>query len=227
MPDARLLGRVRGLWRDQGATNNENERPHLSGQSELLIAPAAAPYSEITRQGQSYYVNTYAAGTGIGGVIVLPTTAFLLGIWNGEPDNGKSYVIDTVGMYCSAAPATQCQAGIIACLGQTRVAAPADSALTIKKTNGFGTLASHPTNAICTINTTADAVTGTALNWFPLGSSIITAATTTGGWQQVVNVDGRIIVPPGRAFLLSAMVNAVTVLTQWYLFWTEKQLALG
>ncbi len=228
MPDFRMLGKVRGIFRDQDATGNEGERLHLSGQSETLVANAAAPYQEIVRQGAAFYTGT---ATAIASVTAIPTTAVGIAIFNGEDPGGKSYIIDQVAALYTVNTAAIPQTGIIANLGQARPAAlPADvgSTVTVKKANGWGGATMRPTNAIVIVGGTAlDAITGVAVNWFPLGSSVNAAVTSLPGFQQVVNVDGRIVVPPGRYFAIHTIASVTSCSAQCFIWWHEKQLALG
>ena len=82
-----------------------------------------------------------------------------------------------------------------------------------------------PTKKI--IGIALDAGTGVAANWFPIGSSINASVNTLPGIQQVVDVNGRIIVAPGRVFALHTLAAAVTTSAQFYIWFSLKRLPLG
>lgn len=217
------MGRIRkpleGI--DIDATGDAEKQMALSGQLEQLMAYGAAPWQETIRMGRSFYANTTAA---LASVVALPTTANLLSIWNGEPDGGRSYVIDWVGAINIVAGAATGQSEIIANIGQTRVAALAVGGGNIKRMNGLGT--GNDTKAIISI-ANLDAVTGVAQNWFPLGSAVGKPGAVAVGPSMWIPVDGRIIVPPGRIFAIHTFSDIVTDTFQGFISWTEKTLVLG
>ena len=224
--DVKVLGRVRKLLEgiDAEAAGNDAEQIALTAQLEQLIAQGAAPYREICRTGRAFEVHTAAA---IGAVVAIPTTAQMLALYNNEPDNGRSYVIDWVAATNVVSTAVASQAQIIANIGQLREAAPADAALTIKKLNGLGT--GQDTKARTILNATAlSAAMGLAANWFPLGPSVgKPGAVGTPGYGLWTPVDGRIIVPPGRFLAMHVLANVVGETFLAYMAWHEVQLILG
>lgn len=203
------------------ATTLEGARFTADGR--LLVAAGGGEYEEPTRDGR-FYTNTTTA---VASVIAIPTTAHGLAIQNQAEDGGVSVVIDQVGVLVTVqTAATNPHVGIIGNLGQTRVANVADAGLAIKSANGLNQSTGSPVKTLLT-GTTLDAVTGVAANWFPIGSSINASVNTLPGIQQVVNVDGRIIVAPGRMFALHTLAAAVTTSAQFYIWFRLVRLPLG
>jgi hypothetical protein len=222
--ESMILGKVRGMATDLLLpASREDEQPQLSGQGEQEYALGAAPYQEDVRQGRAFWSNT---ATAVASVTAIPTTAVAFAIYNNEPDGGRSYIITRVAaQYTVNTAIAQVHVGIIGCLGLVREAIPTTSAATIKQANGMGKL---DTRARTIVGGTAlPATTGIAANWFPLGASISTAVITLPGMNQMVEVDGRIIVPPGRYFAVHTLGSVTTTSAQMFIYWTEKQLLLG
>lgn len=222
--ESMIFGKVRGIVTDLlFPAAREDEQVQLSGQGEQEFALAAAPYQEDVRQGRSFAVNTTTA---VASVTALPTTAVGIALYNNEPDGGRSYVITRVAaQYTANTAVAQVHVGIIGCLGLVREAIPTTSAAIIKQLNGMGKLDTRARTIVG--GTTLPATTGIAANWFPLGSSISTAVITLPGMNQTIDVDGRIIVPPGRYFAIHTLGSVVTTSAQLHIHWTEKQLLLG
>ena len=225
--ELKLMGKIRGLNTDvlYGVDDEETEI-ELTGQGEQIHGYAAAPYSEITRQGRTYWCNTGNAP--VASVIAMPTIATGFNIHNNEPDGGRSYVIDQVWMLITAqANASIPQAGVVACLGQVRETAPADlkAATVIQKTTNGGT--KLDSRARINLAVALPATTGFAGNWFPLSSTVKAAVTTLPGFQKVFDIDGMYIVPPGRYFALHCVSSVVAVTCAWGIVWTEKYLNIG
>ena len=223
----RKLGKVRGLGGENlfQQPGDEEVQNALSGQAELLCAQASTIYQENVRNGREFYVMN-AIGTPVAAVTAIPTTAVILALYNNEPDGGRSYVIDYVWTFCVAVTAvTQFHAGMIGCLGQVRETAQANAAPVIKTGNGSGKLDTRARTIIG--GTTLPATTGLVANWMPLGDSFNSSVVTLPGFSQIANIDGRIIVPPGRYFA-THMLSSVTTHT-WIMGigWTEKNLLLG
>jgi hypothetical protein len=219
----KFLGVVRGVMQDLLATGREDQQMHLSGQGEQLVAPAAAPYQEIVRQGRSFVVNTTSA---IASVTALPSTAHGLALYNNESDGGRSYIIDRVwAMFTVNSGAALTHVGIIGCLGLVREAVPTDAALSIKQLNGMGNTDTRARTILAA--TALPAGTGITANWVALGPSINSAVNALPGFQQAVEVNGRIIVPPGRYFALHTLGSVTTSSAILGIEWTEKVILNG
>jgi hypothetical protein len=221
--DIKIMGVVRGTMMDLLATGREDQQPHLTGQGEQLVAAGAAPYQEIVRQGRSFLVNTTTA---VATVTAIPTTAHALAIYNNEADGGRSLIIDRVwALFTVNTTAALQHVGIIGCLGLVRETAPTDAALGIKQMNGMGNTDTRVRTQLT--GTALPAGTGIAANWFPIGPSINSAIASLPGFQITKEVDGRIIVPPGRFFALHTLGSHTTCSAQVGIEWTEKVILNG
>lgn len=218
------LGRIRKLLEgiDAGSPGDD-EQLALSGQLELMVAPGASPYGEIVRIGRAFVINDTVA---VAAVVAIPTTAIGFCIYNGEPDGGRSYVIDWVAAQNVVSTAVVAQAQIIACLGQVREAIPTNSAMVVKKLNGVGP--GSDSKVLSVLTTALPGTTGIAANWFPLGMSAQKPGSgTTPGYGCYAPVDGRIIVAPGRYFAVHVLANVVGETFVHWIAWHERQLVLG
>lgn len=219
------LGRVRKLFEAIDASSPDTDvklRENL--QLELLVAQCGAPNREITRAGRAFYV---VAPTARAAVVALPTTAFLLAIYNNEPDAGRSYVIDWVSATNAATTSgAAAEAQLLVGLGQVREALPADpGTVVVKKCNGFGL--SPDSRARFADNTTSP----TALSWTPVGPSgnkfNVVANTSSVGYGVHADLGGRFIVAPGRYFGVTVIANATGETFFCALGWHETQTQLG
>lgn len=184
-----------------------------------LVASGASMYEEVNRTGTMFTVmNT----TAVASVIALPTTACALGLFNNAADGGKSMVIDAVFALAIVVEATINQAGIIYYLGDARETALTD-ALIPRKQNGMGTGSDI---ALCAAGG-AIMTSAAAIDWRPIGNSMIMGVTSLPGLQLYERVDGMIIIPPGRMFGLNVFTNDVTTTYTVGAVWHEAQLALS
>ena len=228
--ETKILGKIRGIFLDLLPTNREEEQIPLSGQAEQLYAQGAAPYQEIVRQGRAFMANTTTA---VATLTAVPSTAYGFAIWNGESDGGRSYIVDQIGALYTVNNAALPHVGIIACLGLVREGLPTCTNPVPKQMNGMGNAdtkvkvilnADNPyAGGAGTVLTT----TGIAGNWFPIGPSVNAAVTSLPGFQQVVNMDGRIIIPPGRLLLIHTLGSVNSSSAQLYIWWHEKVLLNG
>lgn len=219
-----IFARVRKLLEglDQSAPDNETQLT-VNEQLEILTAAGASPYGEITKLGRSFEVHTTAA---VAAVAAVPTTANLLSVWNGEPDGGRVLVIDRCWVLTAATTAATGSLGLIGALGQTRVASLASASLTINANNGNGGKDTKVVNS----TTSFDAVTGVAANWRALPGQPFTArgnATTGIGIVVSADVQGRIIVPPGRLFGLHILADTTATTATVGIEWHERYMKLG
>jgi hypothetical protein len=223
--DVNILGHVRKLLEGIDSEPSGTEaQVGLTGQLDLLVAQGAAPYREIVRTGRAFFVNTTTA---VASVVALPTTAVTLAIYNNDVDGGRTGIIDWVAAINIVAGAATGQSEIIANLGQTRAAAPADAALAIKKANGLGSGQNDTKMRTIIGGTALDAATGLAANWFPLGSAVGKPGAVAVGGSIFIPVDGRFLVPPGRYFAVHTFSDIVTDTFQMFIGWHEAQLTLG
>jgi hypothetical protein len=221
--EVQLMARVRQILQaiDQRSPGDE-EKVSLSEQGALYVAQDSSFYEEMIRVGRSFEVHTTAA---VAGIVAIPTTAVLAQIWNGEPDDGRCLIIDRCWALGIAGPATAGQNALIGALGQTRVAAPA-AALAKTNLNGLG----GGDTRVVTATAVLDAVTGVAAAWRVLpgqtGGQKIGAAATPGVFINA-EVNGRIIVPPGRAFGIHVFSDAVGNTFVAGIEWHEKNVKVA
>lgn len=196
----------------------------MNSQLQLLIAQGAAPRQELVRLGRAFITGTTAA---IAAVVAIPSTAVLFALYNNAADGGRSLVIDWVAAQNVVSTAVSASAQLLGLVGQVRETAPTDAALTIKKRNGMGS-GTNDSSVRTILNATAlPATTGLAANWFPIGQVGAKAgAVATPGYGCYQQLDGDIIVPPGRYFALHVLANVVGETFVGFVGWHEKQLDL-
>jgi len=190
-------------------------------QGELLVAPGAAQYMEIARQGNMFVARSTTATVS---ATALPTTTAGFGLYNSEADGGKSLIIDAIFALQITAHNILSHFTLIYVCGQTRVAALTD-ALIERKTNANGGGGSV---ALCAAGgAILDAVTGVAIGWMPIGPSVQAGVVSLAGLGLWTEVNGRLIVPPGRQFGVNVMGADSTGTWNCGVMWHEKQITLG
>uniref|UniRef100_A0A6M3XZZ5 Uncharacterized protein n=1 Tax=viral metagenome TaxID=1070528 RepID=A0A6M3XZZ5_9ZZZZ len=190
---------------------------------EKLVAPGAAEYEELTRQGYSFHVTSTTATAS---VVALPTRAAGIAMSNADEDGGKSIIIDAIYAINIVGHGSLGQFGLICVLGQTDVAMVART-LIPRKNNGGGPSYDSIANVAAGGSTVLDAVTGVAIGWIPMGTSASQSVISLPGVVLWAPVDGRIIIPPGRAFGVNVIGNNATNTFNCGIVWHEKQLTLG
>lgn len=220
----KILGRIRKILEgiDAGSPGDD-EQLVLNEQLEQLVAMGASPYGEITKMGRAFETHTTAA---LAAVVAVPTVGNMLSIYNNEPEGGRSYVIDRAWAQNVVSTAVASQCVLIGCLGQTRVAALASAALAINALNGLGGKDTRAINGTANL----DAVTGVVANWRVLPGQtggLKTGAVATPGYYSNSQIDGRIIVPPGRLFAIHVLANVVGETFIGGIEWHERQFKLG
>ncbi len=214
----KIAGRVRGFFAGNYPENKEDEEFHLNTRGDMLVAQGLPERAELTRLGDSW---TASNTTGIAALTGWPTTTAGFGIWNGEPSNGKCYVIDSVSCTDIVVDATQgdCTA-LFVMLNKPPVALPAGGQL-IRGLSGrtYGGRALTVLTAVARVDE----------GWFPAGSSATVGATVAGCnfKQQYAPLNGMYIVPPGGMFsVAAAKVAAAAAQVVYTICWHEVQLIL-
>lgn len=200
----KIVGRVRGADPGNYAENRDTEQFHMNSSGEQLIAQGLPTKAEIVRLGDSWQVLSAAAT----GLAVVPTTAGLLTLWNGEPGNGKFYAIDSITATKIIIDVTTNDiATIWAQIIRPPMATPTDAALTIRSLNGKYSYGGRA-RTVATGTTIAN-------RWEPIGQIANQAAVVGGSaWAQAdIDVLGRLIVPPGGAISLTASEVTATAST--------------
>lgn len=179
--------------------------PAQNVRGETLVAQGLPPNTMLTSLGRSYWASTTTAAAP---VIAIPTTAALIGLWNGESGaQAKSYVIDSVFVVVVAATAAVQAVGILANVSTQGVQTALANTITPR-----GLLANRPYvgTARVAVGITLDATNGVAANWMPLGTSSAPSNTTQIGQTLDIDVKGEIIIPPGGQLALSVLSGAAT-----------------
>lgn len=215
MTKVEMVYRVRGNSPPSKLYGAGDGEPDVNARGDVLTALALPERTEMVRHGESYGV---IAATAVAPVVALPTTTAQLTLWNGEPDGGKSYIIDSlIGMVAVSAGAAT-GVGFAACIHKGRKAKPTSDLTTI-----FG-LAGHPYSGKAVIDLAATVEDDV---WHPVGNAVVGPASQV-AMPFEVPVYGMYIVPPGGMFSMAVLANTVTTITvKQGLRWHETQLDLG
>jgi hypothetical protein len=157
-----LYGLVRGTSRPNYSEGDQ--RTAILNGGETVVAQGLPLKSELVRLGQSWSITTPAANH-FAPVAALPTTRAEMVLYNGEPSNGKSYLIDSV---FAVADTSIAAAGVITLLGQMVASgtAPTDNtAVLVNSRSGRAAYGGRAKKAI------ANTAFGIADKWEVLGNS--------------------------------------------------------
>lgn len=201
--DANVFGKVRGSQQPNFAEGS-SQPLSLNSRGEQITVQGLPANAQLVSAGSSYMARTTTATAP---VTAIPTTAALLGLWNGEPDNGKCYVVDSFFVVIVGPTAAVQAMSILANVSTQRVdTAIANTIAPVplkgnRPYNGQGRVA---------VGITLDATNGVAANWYPWGSSGTPVNTTQVGQCLDVPVNGAIIIPPKGQLSLSVLSGAAT-----------------
>lgn len=201
---------IKGLVRGGGDTERRLE---LSEYGELLIAKGLPDYTDLTRRGKGYGTMATAA---VAGVVVRPTTAAALEIYNNSLS--ESLVIDRIFTQ-NLVSTNVIESFILYAMVTEPKAAPTDAALAINSLSG------KP--AILRDVLTAASTTVVANGWFPWGESFTKGAggvVPHGG--IVAEIKGRLIVPPSCSLCLHVLSSLVGQTFTSGATWYKLKLAL-
>ena len=190
-----------------GATDGVPNGIQMNTQREVFVAQGLPPYTEMARRGGFSVMNT----TALAALVVRPSTVANLTLFNNEAAGGKSYVIDRLFAFNLVSTAAQARHGLWACVHKPMAKPTADiTAIASSSGKNYGGLAVVDTGA-----TVADD------GWFPWGpwGDVEPTGVLPGG-ILTVNVEGRLIVPPGCGIstqVVSSVVgNTYTTGFSWY-----------
>lgn len=204
--DSRVFAFIRSLAEQFLPDGDEQQQLHMNQRGDLIVAPGLPAGAELARMGHSFMA---ILATPVAPVVAIPTTASLLGLWNGEPDAGRTLIVDGVGTLTVVLTAAAQAAAPIINLSSVKPAAQVASAV-LPKGLRAGVGAAAPTRACIVLNGTLAVA---ADNWFPPPGPTNTGglgiASTLG---QVVYVDtqGKIQIPPGHIMNTNAIATAAT-----------------
>lgn len=210
-----LQARVRGKS-DAIADANQGEEVPLcvNPRGDILIARGMPGISELVRMRQSYMA---IVATAVAPVTALPTTTAQMTLWNGEQENGKIYVLDSVGVFVTVSAAAATAVGLCALMNIGKKTAPT-SALTPR---GLAGQAYRGTGIVAVGATVTNDV------WITMGSSNV-GPTSQIGQTLDWSLNGQYVVPPGHMFSLSAIANTGTTITcRCFMRWHEVLLPVG
>lgn len=200
----KIVSRVRGTDAGNYGENRDQEQFHIESNGGQIISQGLPPLAEIVRMGDSWQV-LGAASTGL---TATPTTAGLLTLWNGEPGDGKSYVIDSVVATKVIIDVTTNDLFTVwAQIIRPPMATPTDAALTIRSLNGKYSYGGRA-RTVATSTTIAN-------RWDAIAHSALQAPAIAGSaWEQVdTPLFGKYIIPPSGAFTLHASEVTATAST--------------
>ena len=230
----KLVSKLRSITQGIDAVQDGDYDLRHNEQRELLVVDGSGLYSEIIRTGRGYCaIGEFGGHT----VDAIPTTAYLLTIYNGENDGNLSYIIDWVAASnSSSADGVKGQAQLLGLVGQVREpfiqAGNKGKVIQLNGTNTIDNLISLPKTTKVNVDENASGLslkTGIKTNWFPIGPSIVnfTLVLDNSGYGLWAAVNGRIIVPPGRYFAMHVLTNSINEQIIGFIAWHEKQITLG
>lgn len=205
-----LVGLVRG-----GARPNYGEgdqRLGILNGGEVCVAQGLPAKAEAVRLG-NYWTTCIPTGSAFTNVAAMPTTRAELILYNGEPGNGRSYIIDQIG-FISLTDVTAAVCATI--VYQVNVSTVTDDSTV---------LINSPVGSVYSGRAQRDLAltTFTANKWAPLASSNTGAAKSI-GLGIVAEVNGGIIVRPGCALGVNAIVGTATGTSLMSISWIEEKL---
>ncbi len=213
-----LVSALTGLIRS-GPSRGNAAGIELNSQRDLMIAQGLPSYTEMARQGRGWSVIQVVATAGL---VVRPSATAAITLWNGENGNGRSYVIDRIFTHNLVSTATQGFFGMWACIHPSKMALPTAD-LVYSRTNWTGNSGRMYNGA-----GVAD-VGATVINdgWYPWGQGMETeAAGVLPGSHISVNIEGRLIVPPGGAISLQVVTAKTSDTFTSGISWYEVDLPL-
>lgn len=210
-----LQSRVRGKTEAVTDANHGESVPTLiNPRGDLLISAGMPGISDLVRMRQSY---TAIAAAALAPVAALPTTTAQVTLWNGELENGKIYIIESVGFFTAVSAAAATAVGVVVCMNIGKKSAPT-SGITPK---GLAGQVYRGTGIVATSASITDD------KWFPYGTSIVGPASQIGLVGEYP-VDGLYIIPPGHMFSIAVIANTTTTITcRGFIRWHEVQLPVG
>ena len=212
----KITGRVRGMFAGNYPENREEEQFHINSRGDQCVAQALPERTELVRMGNSYI----SVGTGVAPVAAIPTTTAHFSLWNGENDDGLSYVIDYIGGYLNASAGAAINVGMCAQLNLGKITNPAGT-VAIKSLSGRINYRGKG-NTKASVTVTNDSA------WHSIGPTIICANSANIMFSQEIPVYGRYIVPPGGMFSVAGLCNAAGSATMIpWIIWHEVKLILG
>jgi hypothetical protein len=192
---------TRPSYQVRGASTSTFSTPYVSRRGELLQTPALPQDTTIVAQQNSWFAKTATAAAP---VTAIPTTAALIGLWNGS--SNKYYVMDSAFFSVVADTAAVQNLSLLGNVSVQAVLTALANTITPKPLYAG---ASYAGSARVAVGITLDATNGVAADWVTLGGSV--GSNTVGiGCAVDVNLRGGIILPPNHQFALTVLAGAST-----------------
>lgn len=218
IPSSSAMFFVRGLMNRFMPVDSFNAQADINSRGDLMTAQSLPERTELVRLGNSWAVEDTTSVVDLTGV---PTTTASLSFWNGEPDGGKSYVIDRVFTTVTTSAGAASAHTLFCLLNKGPVASPSGVSLTIGTKNGRN----YPGKIVI-----ARSATVTNDGWWPCPDqgmvSGAAAATTTIGLTVDSRINGNIVIPPRHEFSLALMGVNATEAGKFGMEWHEVQLPI-
>lgn len=208
---SKITGRIRGLFAPNFPEGREDELFAQTNRGDAIVAQGLPELTEIVRLGGSWQI---ASTTGQAALTALPTTVAGLSIFNNEPANGRSLIIDSFGSWEAVVDVTQTDAtALFAMLNQRGSTAPSAGTVETAARSLSGRI-SNQSNVVARRG-------GTVVNdgWFPHGlvGPQLAAAAAGSAWKvNEAQVRGLYIVPPQGAFSIQAVKVAAAAAQQFF-----------
>lgn len=196
-------GMVRGTSIPNYA-EGEDRPMAITNRGSVLSSNDLPLLASTVNTGGSYWASTTTAAAP---VVAIPTTAALIGLWNGEPDNGKCYIIDSIFVVQTAITAAVQNVGILVNMSQAQIPTAIAATITPRSMRGNKT---YGGSARIAVGITLNGTDGVASNWMPMGTTPSAQNTLQIGTIVDYDVQGRLIVPPKGQLSLSALAGAAT-----------------
>jgi len=211
-----ISGLVRKFTVPDYADGDEQELG-INNRGENLIVQALPELTELVRLGGSWQILSAATAA----LTAVPSTTAGHSLWNGEPDNGKCYAIDSFGCVEVVTDATQQNSlALFAAMSVGKITAPTDAALVKASLSGRSA-------GQTTARTVAGATTLATDVWTPHEPSAPGATAFAGGVWRVheTKVRGLYLVRPGGQFNI-AVAKTVATASQirYFVRWHEVQI---
>lgn len=217
-----LITRIAGLVRDQFAPDyakdSEVQQFGMTNRGEMVMVQGLPELTECVRLGGSW--QSISAVTAA--LTAVPSTTSGISLWNGEPDNGKCYAIDSFGTVEVVTDATQQNSlALFASMSVGKITtAPTDAGLVKASLSG------RPASAT-SAKVAAGATTLAADVWTPHGPSAPANTAFAGAVWRVHEspVRGLYLVRPGGMFSIAAAKTVATASQiRYFVRWHEVQI---
>ncbi len=198
------------------AEGSERTSYRITGRGSLAVAQVEMPYTELLREGKYFLGATGPVTNAQAPLQDVPTTACTWMLWNGESDDGNSYLVDWFYPWLGSGTAA---VGMTVLVGLTKAKQAAPSAGT-GLVSGSASGGQAATKAILA---TGPTITGGTPVWTGIGGSLQAATATVGQGDQPLSV--RILVPPNYGLAIALVSGTgTTAKYQFGMGWAELKL---